>query len=108
MPGYAATPPGYAPATAPTSSNAVIALILAVVSWAVCPLIAAVVALVFASTAAKEIAASGGRMQGEGLVTAARIVSWINIGVVVAGIIFFGFFALIVLIAGGTSSAAGY
>ena len=53
-----------------TSSNAIIALILAIVSWAVCPIIPAIVALVLASSAAKEIEASGGRVQGAGLVTA--------------------------------------
>jgi hypothetical protein len=71
----------------PTSSNAVVALILAVVSWAVCPVIAAIVALVFASMAAKEIQASEGRMGGRGLVTAARIVAWINIGVMAATLV---------------------
>ena len=71
----------------PTSSNAIVALILAVVSWAVCPVIAAIVALVFASMAAKEIQASEGRMGGRGLVTAARIVAWINIGVMAATLV---------------------
>jgi hypothetical protein len=41
-----------------TSSNAIVALILAVVSWAVCPIIPAIVALVLAASAAKEIAGS--------------------------------------------------
>ena len=56
------------------------ALILAVISWAVCPIIPAIVALVLAANASKEIAASGGRIEGQGLVTAAKVVSWVNIG----------------------------
>ena len=71
----------------PTSSNAIVALILAIISWAVCPVIAAIVALVFASMAGKEIQASEGRIAGRGLVTAARIVAWINIGVTAATLV---------------------
>lgn len=91
------------PAVPQTSSNAIVALILAVVSWAVCPIIAAVVALVFASMAAKEIAASGGRVQGQGLVTAARIVSWINIGIWAAILVVGILVAIALAIAASTS-----
>jgi hypothetical protein len=87
QPGY--PPAGYAPYPPPaqTSNNAVVALILSVVSWVVCPIIAAIVALVFANLAGKEIEASGGRVQGQGLVTASRWVAWINIGVFAAAIV---------------------
>jgi hypothetical protein len=78
--------------------------VLAVASWAFCPIIAAVVALVFASNAAKEIAASGGRVQGQGLVTAARIVSWINIGVMAAGLVIFAFVFILLAVAGGMNT----
>lgn len=95
-------PPGAYPAqvvpTAGTSTNAIVAFVLAVLSWVICPLIPAIVALVFASMGAKEIAATGGRMDGRGLVTAARIVAWVNVGVfaaVVVGIAFFGLIALL-------------
>ena len=106
-------PPAYPPQAYPaaglppapeTSSNAVIALILAIVSWAVCPIIPAIVALVLASSASKEIAASGGRKTGEGLVTAAKIVSWINIGVWGAAIVIGAFFFILAVVAGGFSS----
>jgi hypothetical protein len=53
----------------------------------VCPIVPAIVALVFASMAGKEIQASGERIQGGGMVTAAKIVSWINIGFYVAAVI---------------------
>jgi len=56
-PGADFAPPVYA-ANPQTSSNAIIALILAVVSWAVCPLIPAIVALVFAANAGDPDAAA--------------------------------------------------
>ena len=96
QPGY--PQPGY-PAGPVTSQNAIIGLVLAVVSWLVCPVVPAIVALVLASKSSQEIAASGGRIGGDGLNTATRIVSWINIaffglGIIVVGLLFvFGFFA---------------
>ena len=105
-PAYPAPGYGYgqAPATAQTSSNAIIAIILAAVSWAFCPIIAAIVALIFAHQASKEIEASGGRVQGRGLVTEARWVAWINIGLFAAMIVIGAFVLLLVAIAGGMSS----
>lgn len=71
-----------------TSTNAVIGLVLAIVSWVVCPIIAAIVALVLAHSSDKAIKASDGRVGGAGLNTATRIIAWINIGVsIVAGIV---------------------
>jgi hypothetical protein len=98
-------PPAAPVPTGQTSSNAIVALILAVVSWAVCPIIPAIVALVLAASAAKEIAASGGRIQGQGLVTAARIVSWVNIGIWAAVLVIGAFFLMLALVAGGLDSA---
>lgn len=108
--GYPAAPAGYPPAVpvyqapAPTSTNAVVALVLAVASWVVCPIVAAVVALIFAHQGDKEIAASGGRVQGQGLITAAKWVAWINIGLMVAGIVAMGFVFLMIAVAGGLSA----
>lgn len=64
-----------------TSGNAIVALILSIGAWLICPIIPAIVALVFANMAKKEIAAGEGRVTGQGLVTASMIVAWINIGV---------------------------
>ena len=97
-------PPGGYPQHPETSTNAVIALVLAIVSWVVCPIIPAIVALFLANTATKEIAASGGRKTGEGLVTASKIVSWINIGVWGAAIVIGFFFFILAIVAGGLSS----
>jgi hypothetical protein len=91
--------------TAPqTSSNAIVALVLSITSWVVCPIIFAIVALVFANMASKEIKTSGGRVAGEGLVTGAKVVAWINIGLW-AALILVGIFAFaIIAVAGGMSS----
>lgn len=107
-PGYPAAPGyppyGYAPAQT-TSTKAVVALILSILSWVVCPIIPAIIALVLAKQSNDEIAASAGRVGGEGLNTASKIVSWINIGfygaLLVIGVAFF----LIVLVAGAASGA---
>lgn len=77
-------PGGSVPAGPVTSTNAVIGLVLAIVSWVFCPIIAAIVALVLARSSSKEIAASGGSIGGAGLNTATRIIAWINIGVSIA------------------------
>ena len=73
----------YAP-TPGASGNSIVALVLSICSWVVFPIVFAIVALVFASKAEKEIRASGGAVGGGAFVTAAKIVSWINIGVYAA------------------------
>lgn len=88
-----------------TSSSAIVALVLAIASWVVCPLILAIIALVFASKADREIASAGGAMQGGGLSTAAKILSWINIGIYVAILVVMAIILLIVVIAGAWSQA---
>lgn len=90
-----AYPPAYPPAPQ-TSGSAIVALILSIGAWTICPIIPAIVALVFANMAKKEIAAGEGRVTGQGLVTAATIVAWINIGVW-AAILAIGLIVLIVV-----------
>ena len=113
----AAPPSSYPPAQYPpapyqagskTSSNAIVALVLAVAAWVVCPIVPAIVSLVFASMAGKEIDASGDRIQGRGMVTAAKIVSWINIGFYVAVIVITGFVIVLIAIAGGMDTVKKY
>lgn len=87
-----------------TSGNAIAALVLAIASWVVCPIVFAIVALVFASLGQKEIAASGGTRHGSELVTAARIVAWINIGLWAALIVIALVIGFVVLVAGGMAS----
>ncbi|HEY0399041.1 MAG TPA: hypothetical protein VGF00_11670 [Acidimicrobiia bacterium] len=80
-------PPGSQPyqPVARTDGAAIAALVLAIASFVICPVIPAIVALVVASTARRNIAASGGAVQGLGLCQAATIVAWVNIGLFVGG-----------------------
>jgi hypothetical protein len=86
-PAYGAPVPGYyAPQT---EGMAIGALVSSILSWVFCPVIPAIVALILAANAKRKIDASGGALTGEGLVTAARIISWINIGLACLGLVIF-------------------
>jgi len=93
-------PPGYGPAPAygpapgypvygppANEGNAIAALILSISSFVICPVIPAVIALILAGVAKRNIIASGGTKGGLGLVTAARVISWVNIALVTAFVI---------------------
>ena len=100
---WAAAAPSAAPAPSPgsaptTSTKAIVGLVLAILSWLLCPVIAAIPALFVARASDKEIAASGGRISGAGLNTATRIVAWINIAAsILAGIVL----AILAILGGG-------
>lgn len=99
--------PGQAYPYAPmptTSTNAIVGLVLAVLSWVLCPIVPAIVALVLARQSDREIQASGGTVGGTGLNTATRVVSWINIGVWGTLIVVFAGFFLVLFVAGIASS----
>lgn len=83
--GYVAPPP----AVPATNQNAVIALVLAILSWVLCPILFAIIALVLASNADKEIRASNGWSTGSGYVTAARVIAWVNIALSILAFVFF-------------------
>jgi hypothetical protein len=70
-----------------TEGNAIAALVLSICSFIVCPLIPAVVALFLASAAKRNIDASNGALDGDSLVSAAKIIAWINIGLCALGIV---------------------
>ncbi len=84
------------PPPPPTSTSAIIGLVLAIGSWFLCPVILAIVALVLARSSTAEIEESAGRIGGAGLNTATRIISWINIGLYALIIVGFAVFFLIV------------
>jgi hypothetical protein len=78
-PPYGYAPTGYAPAVQANDGNAVAALIVSIASFVVCPFVAAIVALVLAQIAKRDILASQGTKGGLGLVTAAKVIAWTNI-----------------------------
>ena len=90
-----------------TEGNAIAALVLAICSFIVCPLIPAVVALFLASSAKRNIDASNGALDGESLVTAARIVAWINIGICLLGIVLAVVLIIVAAATSDTSSSLG-
>lgn len=100
-PGYGPMPP--APRT---SSNAAVALVLAILSWLACPVVLAIAALVMARSAQREIEASNGWVGGSGLVTATRWVSWINIVVVALGVVVLLVVGLLAAVTSSTSTSA--
>jgi len=70
-----------------SSSKALTALLLSIASFVICPLIAAIAAIVLAGQATREIRESGGRLTGSGKAAAGRILGWVNIVVVVVGLV---------------------
>ena len=94
-------------AAARTSGTAIAALILSIASWVVCPIIPAIIALVLAAQADREVAQSGGTVTAAGLTTTAKIVSWVNIGVGAAVVVLGVFMLTVVLAAGGFEAMWG-
>ena len=90
------------PAAPSASGNSIAALVLSIASWVIFPIVLAIVALVFASKAEKEITASNGSIGGGPLVTASKIVAWVNIGVY-AALVVLGILALFFLTILGVS-----
>lgn len=74
-----------------TESSAVVSLVLACASWVVCPVILAIIALAMIPSARTKIAQSQGRLGGESLLTAAKIISLIHLAL-------FGLVVLLILV----------
>lgn len=120
-PGAAATPPTGPPPPAPgppvvphagpapigpprqTDGMAVASLAMGIGSFLVCPLLCAILAIVFGYMARKNIEESGGVLEGDGFAVAGIILGWVNIGVVALVAIIFIIIAVAVSSAGMTS-----
>ena len=101
--GYGQAPYGYQPYAAPpqTEGTAVGALVASILSFVLCPVIPAIVALVMIPGARRKIADSHGRLTGESLLTAAKWISIIHLALFVLAIL-----AFVVLIAVGTATSS--
>jgi hypothetical protein len=75
---------GFRPQTEP---SAILALVVAVLAWFACPILAAIAALMIAGGAKAKIDVSGGALTGLGLVSAARWIAWIHLCIVPIGIV---------------------
>lgn len=106
-PGYGQQPgygqgPGYgqAPYSRPTSGKATTVLVLGIASLVLmlfCAIgfIPAIIALVMAGGAEREIAESGGALDGAGQIKAGRIMAWMTLGLSALGLLLvIGLFAL--------------
>ena len=87
-------PPVYQPSE--TSGKAIAALVLGLVGISMFPVIPSILAIIYGAGAKREIAASGGRLTGEGLATTGVVLGWIALGLAALGIIGF-----VLLVAGG-------
>lgn len=73
-------PPGWAPGPPPpTAGKATATLVLGIVSFVACPILPAIAALIVGAKASREIRESGGRLGGEGLVKAGRIIAIVHL-----------------------------
>ncbi len=86
-----------------TSSEAIVAFVLSLISWIACPIVFAVVALIFAMKAEKSISTSAGQVSGGGVLFAAKLIAWINIGFWIAVLVIGGFIGIVLLLAGAGS-----
>ncbi|MFL6071134.1 MAG: hypothetical protein ACJ72Y_07600 [Actinomycetes bacterium] len=82
-----------------TESSAVVALVCSILSWVALPVVLAIVALVLAHGAERQIVASGGAKSGQTLVTASRWIAWINLLVAAMVVAFAAAFVIAVAIA---------
>jgi hypothetical protein len=72
----------------------VAALVCAILSWFVGPIVLAIVALFLARSAEKAIAAAPSELTGQGLVSGARWVAWIHLVLVAMVIAFLAAFTI--------------
>ena len=70
-----------------TDGSAIAALLCAIGAFVVFPVVPAVVALFLARTAERNIRASNGARTGQGLVTAARVVSWVHLALALLAVL---------------------
>ena len=89
--------------TTRTSSDAIVAFVLSLVSWVACPIVFAIVALIFATRAEKAMSESESNLTGSGLNLAAKLIAWINIGFWIAVLVIGGFIGIVLLLAGAGS-----
>jgi hypothetical protein len=102
-PAPAAPPPGsgYQPAGAygipgETSGKATASLVLGIIGLFVCPIVCSIAALLLGYQAKSEIAASQGRLGGEGNATAGIILGWVGLALYTLAIIVWVIIALVV------------
>ena len=81
-------PPYYQGRPPPSSSGeATASLILGICGLLICSLICSPLAIMYGKRARRSIAASGGRLGGDGQATAGIVLGWIGIGLLALGLV---------------------
>jgi hypothetical protein len=95
-------PPGYPPVRTvlPTDGMAVASFVAAIISWVFCPVIAAVLAIIFGFISRSNIKQSNGTLGGDGFALAGLVIGFINLGLVLLAVIII----IIIALAVGTTS----
>jgi hypothetical protein len=75
--------------TTPTSSMALVSLILGILGWVVLPLIGSILAVVFGHVALGEIDRSGGQLGGRGMAQVGLILGYAALGLEVLSVLLF-------------------
>jgi hypothetical protein len=97
-------PPGYPPVRTqlPTEPMAVASFVAALVAWFFCPVIAAVLAIIFGFIARSNIRQSNGTLGGDGFAMAGLIIGFVNLGVILLAVLVI----IIVAVAVGTHGSS--
>ncbi len=98
--GYGPPPPaGYGPPQTQTEGLAIVVLVLSIASFFAfgVGVVMAIVALCLCPSARRKIEGSNGALTGEGFVTAAKAISWVNIALTILMVVAF---AVIFILAG--------
>jgi hypothetical protein len=74
----------------PTSSMALVSLILGILGWVILPLIGSILAVVFGHLALGEIDRSGGQLGGRGMAQVGLVLGYSAVALEVLGVLVFG------------------
>jgi hypothetical protein len=88
---------GYPPPQPGTEPLSIWSLVLGILSYVFCPLVAAIPAIITGIKAKKAISRSGGVKTGRGLAQAGMILGWINVAISVVAAVFLGIGASLVV-----------
>jgi hypothetical protein len=88
---------GYRPQQPGTEPLSVWSLVLGVLAYVFCPLVAAIPAIITGIKAKKAIKQSGGLKTGKGMAQAGMILGWANVAIVIVAAVFLGIGASIVV-----------
>ncbi|MCL7713990.1 DUF4190 domain-containing protein [Stenotrophomonas mori] len=75
------------PAPRQTSSYAVIALVAGILGWTLLPLLGSLGGIIFGHMARREIRASNGRLDGDGLAVTGLVLGWLSVAMWVIGLL---------------------